>query len=96
MWYCGKWPDTSPLVVLVFYVTETWSFGFLSVPNECIFFVFPQIEENSRVLEYLGHGISDSVSSLDSIGKTTDVKAEKWKQGARKTLLNWVTNALPK
>ncbi|KAL5279677.1 hypothetical protein ACFFRR_003964 [Megaselia abdita] len=54
-----------------------------------------QIEENSRVLEYLGHGISGSVSSLDSVGRTSDVKAEKWKQGARKTLLNWVTNALP-
>lgn len=56
-----------------------------------------QIEENSRNLEYLGHGISGSVSSLDSVGKNaSDVKAEKWKQGARKTLLNWVTNALPK
>lgn len=44
------------------------------------------------------------MSSLDSISATTnapvgassDVKAERWKQGARKTLLNWVTNALPK
>lgn len=61
-----------------------------------IFCSFLQIEENSRVLEYLGHGISDSVSSLDSIDKTSDVKAEKWKQGARKTLLNWVTNTLPR
>lgn len=57
--------------------------------------LIPQIEENSRVLEYLGHGISGSVSSLDSVGRSSDVKAEKWKQGARKTLLNWVTNALP-
>nr|XP_016945201.1 nesprin-1 isoform X29 [Drosophila suzukii] len=58
----------------------------------------PQIEENSRNLEYLGHGIGGSVSSLDSVGnqKHGDLKAEKWKQGARKTLLNWVTNALPK
>ncbi|XP_070067953.1 muscle-specific protein 300 kDa isoform X15 [Drosophila takahashii] len=57
-----------------------------------------QIEENSRNLEYLGHGIGGSVSSLDSVGnqKHGDLKAEKWKQGARKTLLNWVTNALPK
>lgn len=48
-------------------------------------------------MEYLGHGISGSVSSLDSVGKNaSDMKAEKWKQGARKTLLNWVTNALPK
>ncbi|XP_031632357.1 nesprin-1 isoform X5 [Contarinia nasturtii] len=62
-----------------------------------------QIEENSRALEYLGHGISGSVSSLDSAAAissptvlSSDVKAEKWKQGARKTLLNWVSNALPK
>jgi len=61
-------------------------------------FICPQIEENSRNLEYLGHGIGGSVSSLDSVGnqKHGDLKAEKWKQGARKTLLNWVTNALPK
>lgn len=59
---------------------------------------YSQIEENSRNLEYLGHGIGGSVSSLDSVGnqKHGDLKAEKWKQGARKTLLNWVTNALPK
>lgn len=50
----------------------------------------------------MGHGISGSVSSLDSVtatsnaANTSDMKAEKWKQGARKTLLNWVTNALPK
>lgn len=64
-------------------------------------FAFPQIEENSRALEYLGHGIGGSVSSLDSATASpavasSDVKAEKWKQGARKTLLNWVSNALPK
>ncbi|XP_032294435.1 muscle-specific protein 300 kDa isoform X26 [Drosophila virilis] len=59
----------------------------------------PQIEENSRNLEYLGHGIGGSVSSLDSVGNHkagSDLRAEKWKQGAKKTLLNWVTNALPK
>ncbi|XP_033150837.1 nesprin-1 [Drosophila busckii] len=58
-----------------------------------------QIEENSRNLEYLGHGIGGSVSSLDSVGNHKargDLRAEKWKQGAKKTLLNWVTNALPK
>lgn len=68
-----------------------------------------QIEENSRALEYLGHGIGGSVSSLDSVSfsstattsasaaaNVSDMKAEKWKQGARKTLLTWVTNALPK
>lgn len=67
---------------------------------------FFKIEENSRALEYLGHGISGSVSSLDSVSlqptstgarvPPSDTRAEKWKQGARKTLLNWVTNALPK
>lgn len=60
---------------------------------------FLQIEENSRNLEYLGHGIGGSVSSLDSVGNHKaggDLRAEKWKQGAKKTLLNWVTNALPK
>lgn len=60
-----------------------------------------QIEENSRALEYLGHGIGGSISSLDNSSASapnapSDVKAEKWKQGARKTLLNWVSNALPK
>lgn len=66
-------------------------------------YLFPssieQIEENSRALEYLGHGISGSVSSLDGASPavaSNDVKAEKWKQGARKTLLNWVSSALPK
>lgn len=38
----------------------------------------------------------DSVTQTSSAANTSDVKAEKWKQGARKTLLNWVTNALPK
>lgn len=63
------------------------------------YYQFPQIEENSRNLEYLGHGIGGSVSSLDSVGNHKaggDLRAEKWKQGAKKTLLNWVTNALPK
>lgn len=62
-----------------------------------------QIEENSRALEYLGHGIGGSFGSLDRAAATSspaavssDMKAEKWKQGARKTLLNWVSSALPK
>lgn len=61
-----------------------------------VFFSF-QIEENSRALAYLGHKFG-STSSLDSNTTTSvgDAKAEKWKQGARKTLLQWVTNALPK
>lgn len=54
-----------------------------------------KIEENCQNLEYLNHCISSSLSSLDSVGKSLgDHKAEKWKQSARKTLLNWVTNAL--
>lgn len=54
-------------------------------------------------MEYLGHGIGGSVSSLEGGAVATsatvvssDAKAEKWKQGARKTLLNWVSNAIPK
>lgn len=62
------------------------------------FFQFEQIEENSRNLEYLGHEFRGSASSLDSMtaSNSNDMRAEKWKQGARKTLLQWVTNALPK
>lgn len=57
-----------------------------------------QIEENSRALEYLGHGIGGSIGSLEASHAATssNAKAEKWKQGARKTLLNWVSNAIPK
>ena len=61
-----------------------------------------QIEENTRALEYLGHTWG-SQSSLDSTGTQSSaaserkrLSSEKWKQGARKTLLQWVTNALPK
>ncbi|XP_060527804.1 muscle-specific protein 300 kDa isoform X12 [Cylas formicarius] len=50
-----------------------------------------QIEENSRALEYLARW--GSASSLESAGTTSS--KDKWKQGARKTLLNWVSNALP-
>ncbi|XP_066158002.1 muscle-specific protein 300 kDa isoform X10 [Euwallacea fornicatus] len=50
-----------------------------------------QIEENTRNLEYLAHW--GSSSSLESAGTTSS--RDKWKQGARKTLLNWVANALP-
>lgn len=53
--------------------------------------LFPQIEENRRQLEYLTQW--GSQSSLESAGTTTS--KDKWKQGARKTLLNWVSNALP-
>lgn len=51
-----------------------------------------QIEENSRALEYLAQW--GSTSSLESAGTTSS--KDKWKQGARKTLLQWVANALPK
>ncbi|KAL7297367.1 hypothetical protein TKK_0009753 [Trichogramma kaykai] len=61
-----------------------------------------KIEENARALEYLGQAWG-SQSSLESIGtqgsgasERRRQSTEKWKQGARKTLLQWVTNALPK
>ncbi|XP_074030429.1 muscle-specific protein 300 kDa isoform X10 [Leptinotarsa decemlineata] len=50
-----------------------------------------QIEENRRQLEYLTQW--ESTSSLESAG--TSSSKDKWKQGARKTLLHWVSNALP-
>ncbi|KAK9694281.1 Spectrin repeat [Popillia japonica] len=52
-----------------------------------------QIEENSRALEYLTHW--ESTSSLESAGTTSSATKDRWKQGARKTLLQWVANALP-
>ncbi|XP_012253400.2 muscle-specific protein 300 kDa isoform X14 [Athalia rosae] len=61
-----------------------------------------QIEENTRALEYLGHtwGSQSSLDSLGTQGSAANERrrqsSEKWKQGARKTLLQWVTNALPK
>ncbi|XP_014483634.1 PREDICTED: nesprin-1 isoform X6 [Dinoponera quadriceps] len=61
-----------------------------------------QIEENTRALEYLGQtwGSQSSLESLGTQGSAASerkrISSEKWKQGARKTLLQWVTNALPK
>ncbi|XP_012271233.1 nesprin-1 isoform X8 [Orussus abietinus] len=61
-----------------------------------------QIEENSRALEYLGQtwGSQSSLESLSTQGSAASERrrqsSERWKQGARKTLLQWVTNALPK
>uniref|UniRef100_A0A2A4K817 Calponin-homology (CH) domain-containing protein n=1 Tax=Heliothis virescens TaxID=7102 RepID=A0A2A4K817_HELVI len=56
-----------------------------------------QIEENSRALEYLGGSRCASVMSHESGAATPTQRAEdKWKQGAKKTLLQWVANALPK
>ncbi|KAK2588097.1 hypothetical protein KPH14_004158 [Odynerus spinipes] len=61
-----------------------------------------QIEENTRALEYLGQtwGSQSSLESLGTQGSAASerkrISNEKWKQGARKTLLQWVTNALPK
>ncbi|XP_028030807.1 nesprin-1-like [Bombyx mandarina] len=56
-----------------------------------------QIEENSRALEYLGGSRCASAMSYESGAATPTQRAEdKWKQGARKTLLQWVANALPK
>ncbi|KAL0110413.1 hypothetical protein PUN28_013801 [Cardiocondyla obscurior] len=61
-----------------------------------------QIEENTRALEYLGQtwGSQSSLESLGTQGSAASerkrISSEKWKQSARKTLLQWVTNALPK
>ncbi|CAH2077111.1 unnamed protein product, partial [Iphiclides podalirius] len=56
-----------------------------------------QIEENSRALEYLGGSRCASVMSQESGAATPTHRAEdRWKQGAKKTLLQWVANALPK
>lgn len=58
---------------------------------------FSQIEENSRALEYLGGSRCASVMSQESGAATPTHRAEdRWKQGAKKTLLQWVANALPK
>lgn len=54
-----------------------------------------KIEENSRALEYLGE-LGGSHSSLDTSSPTGEARQERWKMGARKTLLQWVANALPK
>nr|XP_050869210.1 muscle-specific protein 300 kDa [Vespula vulgaris] len=61
-----------------------------------------RIEENTRALEYLGQtwGSQSSLESLGTQGSAASerkrISSEKWKQGARKTLLQWVTNTLPK
>ncbi|CAK1540777.1 unnamed protein product [Leptosia nina] len=56
-----------------------------------------QIEENSRALEYLSGSRCVSVMSQESGTATPTHRAEdRWKQGAKKTLLQWVANALPK
>lgn len=52
-----------------------------------------QIEENSKALEYLAQW--GSASSLETPATPTREK-DRWKEGARKTLLQWVSNALPK
>ncbi|CAG9579065.1 unnamed protein product [Danaus chrysippus] len=51
-----------------------------------------QIEENSRALEYLSGSRCASAMSQESAPRAE----ERWKQGAKKTLLQWVANALPK
>lgn len=69
--------------------------GFYSIVIENALYQFlalPQIEENSRALEYLA--LWDSQSSLESAGTTAS--RDKTKMGARKTLLNWLTNAISK
>lgn len=73
----------------------TFSIPKSSVTKLNIFFY--QIEENSRALEYLGGSRCASVMSQESGAATPTHRAEdRWKQGAKKTLLQWVANALPK
>lgn len=48
-------------------------------------------------MEYLGGSRCASVMSQESGAATPTHRAEdRWKQGAKKTLLQWVANALPK
>ncbi|XP_068085330.1 muscle-specific protein 300 kDa [Anabrus simplex] len=59
-----------------------------------------QIEENTRALESLGHTFGGSASSLESMGaRSADEKRkatdDKRKTGAKRALLQWVTNTLP-
>lgn len=55
-----------------------------------------QIEENTRALASLSHSFG-STSSLEGC-RTPDSASESRRksEGARKALLNWVSNALPK
>lgn len=76
---------------------------FLYTPT---FYVLVQIEENTRALESLGHTFGGSASSLESLGARSSEGAvvegkkkepdERRRQGARRAMLQWVTNALPK
>lgn len=69
-------------------------------------YVLKQIEENTRALESLDHAFGGSASSLESLGArssegvTVEGKKkepdERRRQGARRAMLQWVTNALPK
>ena len=56
-----------------------------------------QIEENTRVLEKLGHGLGDRSTAVATPGGSTSgghksgraSVQEKWKMGAKKALLQW-------
>ncbi|CAG2062267.1 unnamed protein product, partial [Timema podura] len=59
-----------------------------------------QIEENTRALESLGHTFGGSASSLESGGARSGgeqkkAPEEKRRQGAKRAMLQWVTNAIP-
>ncbi|XP_063222936.1 muscle-specific protein 300 kDa isoform X4 [Bacillus rossius redtenbacheri] len=63
-----------------------------------------QIEENTRVLEALGHSLGGSTSSLEGGARSDSAlpadrrrlgPEEKRRQGARKAMLQWVSNAIP-
>ena len=61
--------------------------------------IFFQIEENTRALESLGHTFGGSASSLESVSEKKQrlsSPTKSHKVGAKRALLQWVTNALPK
>ncbi|KAK6636175.1 hypothetical protein RUM43_009828 [Polyplax serrata] len=58
-----------------------------------------QIEENTRALESLGHTFGGSTSSLESMSEKKprlSATSKVNKIGAKRALLQWVANALPK
>nr|CAD7580456.1 unnamed protein product [Timema californicum] len=72
------------------YSFTTWALGLCS-----------QIEENTRALESLGHTFGGSASSLESGGARSGgeqkkAPEEKRRQGAKRAMLQWVTNAIPR
>lgn len=54
-----------------------------------------QIEENTKGLSSLNYSFSGSTSSLESIRSPT-MEINRKADGAKKTLLKWVGNVIPK